>query len=140
MPVKIISGVKQSITSVSFQPLMKLMTRAATRAPTALNIADKVGPVKPFNEAASVESRVTKAPKLFSSESNQPISCLSMLRNDIVLMRIVNSSPALAKVSEDSIWNKAPPTPMRKIVYVYVRMEFSCFCSSRSASAPNNSE
>ena len=103
MPVKIISGVKQSITSVSFQPVVKLTTRAVMRAPTALNIAVNVGPVKPFSDAASVESRVTKAPKLFSSKSNQPISCLSMLRKDIVLMRMVNSSPALAKVSDDSI-------------------------------------
>ena len=115
MPVKTISGAKHRMTSVNFQPAVKLITKAAIKAPKAVRIAPSVGPVKPFSEAASDDSRVTSAPRLFSSRSNQPISCRSIVLKDMIRIRMVNSSPALAKASEETNWQIAPPTPIKNI-------------------------
>lgn len=50
-----------------------------------------------FKLDVSEESRVTKAPILFSSLSNQPISCRNIEANDMTRIRIVNASPLLEK-------------------------------------------
>ena len=78
------------------------MTKPAINAPRALSMAPNVAPVNPFNEAASDDNRVTNAPRLFSSKSNHPISCRSIVLNDSTRIRMVNSSPALVKALDET--------------------------------------